>query len=102
MLLWPCRIVTPEATYDPAHLRVEPGDKAEIIAKDGTVIAQITNPLTDLVADGRDATGQVHIVQRWQVVGDDGAWLVELTDGCGCGGTRTTGTNPIELAWAMA
>ena len=94
-LLWPARIVTPEATYEPAHLRYEFGQTAELLDKAGQTIATMDAPDLRLVFE---SPGFVR--QRWQVTGADGTrWLAELIDHCGCGTTRTTGTNPDELAW---
>lgn len=99
MLIWPARVVTPNATYDPAHLRAEHGAQAEVIDKAGTVIETLDTVTLSLVAEGAD-TGRFEVTQRWQVVSVDGTrWLAELTRGCGCGGTRTTASNPVELAW---
>lgn len=99
MLFWPCRIVTPQATYDPAHFRFEHGGLGEVLDKSGQVIETMDGVTPSLVAEGA-ATGQHNVTQRWQVVASDGTrWLVEVTNGCGCGGTRTTGTNLVELAW---
>lgn len=99
MLLWPARIVTAQATYEPAHLRVELGVKAELIGKDGVTIETLEHPETTLVAEGA-ATDSVIVVQRWHVVGPNGErWLAEVIRHCGCGSTRVTGTNPLDLAW---
>lgn len=98
MILWPARIVTPQATYEPAHLRQESAD-AEILNKAGELLATLDGASRSLVAEGQ-ATGRRDITQRWQFVGASGErWLVELTTGCGCGGTRVTGTNSVELQW---
>lgn len=95
MLLWPARIVTPEATYEPAHFRASLGEVGELLDKAGQVVATITEPSVDLVFE---SPGFVR--QRWQIEGKDGErWLAELIDHCGCGSTRVTGSNPVELAW---
>lgn len=99
MLLWPSRVVTPEATYDPAHFRCELGASAEILDKQGVLIATIDTVNARLVAEG-PATNSAIVRQRWEVEAADGTrWLAELLGSCGCGSTRTTGTNPVELAW---
>lgn len=98
MLIWPARVVTPNATYEPCHFRYEgPGD-GELLDKAGVLVETIASPSLALVAEGAD-TGQIQITQRWQVSNSGTRWLVELTTGCGCGGTRVTGANPIELSW---
>ena len=99
MLIWPARIVTADATYDPAHFRGEHGGRGELLDKAGALIASLDGISWLLVAEGAQ-TGQVNVTQRWQVTGSNGErWLVELTKGCGCGGTRVTGSNPLELQW---
>lgn len=99
MLVWPARIVTQQATYDPAHFRAARGEIAELLDKQGNVIETLSEPSWSLVAEG-PATGQPHVKQRWQVESPDGTrWLVELLGSCGCGSTRTTGSNLNELAW---
>lgn len=95
MLLWPARVVTPDATYEPAHLRASLGEVAELLDKAGQVITTMPAPALDLVFE---SPGFVR--QRWQVQGANGErWLAELIDHCGCGSTRVTGTNLVELAW---
>lgn len=99
MLLWPARVVTPEATYDPAHFRAELGASAEILDKQGVLIGTLEGITARLVAEG-PATNSAIVRQRWEVEAADGTrWLAELLGSCGCGSTRTTGTNPVELAW---
>lgn len=94
-VLWPARIVTPTATYEPAHLRFELGQVAELLDKAGQVIEVMQTPDLALVFE---SPGFVR--QRWQVQGANGErWLAELIDHCGCGSTRVTGSNPVELAW---
>lgn len=94
-VFWPARIVTPEATYEPAHLRFSHGEVAELLDKAGQAIATMDQPDLVLVFE---SPGFVR--QRWQVSNSDGErWLVEVIDHCGCGSTRTTASNPIELAW---
>lgn len=97
MLLWPARVVTPDATYDPCHFRHQDG-LAEVLDKQGKVLVTLAGAEKRLVAEGAQ-TGQHNVTQRWQVVSPEGRWLAELTTGCGCGGTGTRGTNPAELAW---
>lgn len=98
-------MVTPEATYDPAHLRAEFGGIAEVLDKQGNIIATVTLAVPEsgqnprLVAEGQ-ATNSAIVRQRWEIEAADGTrWLAELLGSCGCGSTRTTGTNPVELAW---
>lgn len=98
MLLWPARVVTAQATYDPAHFRWDAPGPAELLDKAGVVIETLADPSVKLVAEGAE-TGQQQITQRWQVESSQGRWLVELTRGCGCGGTRTTAAVLEELAW---
>lgn len=98
-LLWPARVVTPEATYDPAHFRAELGGIAEVLDKQGVTIATIDTVNARLVAEGA-ATNSAIVRQRWEIEAADGTrWLAELLGSCGCGSTRTTGTNLVELAW---
>lgn len=94
-VLFPARIVTPTATYEPAHLRFSIGEVAELLDKAGAVIEVMQAPDLDLVFE---SPGFVR--QRWQVEGKNGErWLAELIDHCGCGSTRVTGTNAVELQW---
>lgn len=98
-LLWPGRAVTPEATYDPAHIRFELGGSAEVLDKQGVSIATIDTVNARLVSEGA-ATGSAIVRQRWEIEAADGTrWLAELLGSCGCGSTRTTGSNPAELLW---
>lgn len=99
MLLWPCRIVTPQGTYDPAHFRRE-DSTCEVLDKQGQVVATLLHGVPSLVAEG-SATGKSNVTQRWQVEGAATGvrWLVELTTGCGCGGTVTRETDLGELEW---
>ena len=99
MLLWPARVVTPQATYDPAHFRCELGGLGEVLDKQGQVIATIDTVNVRLVAEGA-ATNSAIVRQRWEVEAADGTrWLAELLGSCGCGSTRTTGSVLAELAW---
>ena len=98
-VLWPARIVTPTATYEPAHCRFELDISAEVLDKAGVLIEQLEQAACTLIAEG-EATGSRLVKQRWQITGTGNVrWLAELVDNCGCGTTRVTASNPVELAW---
>lgn len=76
-----------------------------MLDKQGNIIGTITLAVPEsgqnprLVAEGA-ATNSAIVRQRWEIEAADGTrWLAELLGSCGCGSTRTTGTNPVELAW---
>lgn len=98
VLLWPARVVTPQATYDPCHFRDENG-LAEILDKAGAVIATLSDVNRSLAAEGAGIGSVPEVTQIWHVELGESRWLIEFPSGCGCGGTRTTGTNLTELAW---
>lgn len=93
--LWPARVVTADATYEPCIVRAEEGQVAELLDKAGKVITIMDAPSLALVYEGTQ-----FVRQRWQVTNGAGErWLAELIDHCGCGQTRTTAANLEELAW---
>lgn len=98
---WPCRVVTPQATYEPAHLRFERGLLAEVVDKAGQTIETMDTPALRLVAEGPAAAAfRYDVTQRWEIEGPgESRWLCDVLKSCGCGSTRVTGSNLSELAW---